>query len=289
LGLPDVRARARRDALDRVGVGARQARAEPREPETDRQAVEDQHCGAAGVTGGVTRLHISMIRRDGGTQMRVDLNQEAVAAYAERMEAGDSFPPVVVFHDGSTHWLADGFHRVAAAQKVANDHLVKGDHSKWSEIAVDIHAGDRQQAIRYAISANRTNGLRRTNADKQIAVRAALAHPDMCDMTDQAIADEAGVSRFMVQQSRPQVAGKATSTQATDSKPESKTISRTGVDGKTYRRAAEPPRVGRPPSKTPEERRESDRIRMAEKRAVAKGGDVACRVCPMCAGKGYLK
>lgn len=237
----------------------------------------------------MTRLHINMIRRDGGTQMRVDLNHEAVIAYAERMEAGDEFPPVVVFYDGATHWLADGFHRVAAAQKVANDHLTRGGHSQWSEIAVDVHAGDRQQAIRYAISANRTNGLRRTNADKQIAVRAALAHPVMREMSDQAIADEAGVSASMVRNARPvEVRTERTCTQPIDSEQESKTISRTGVDGKTYRRAVESAKPGRPAKLTEDERRAADRKRHAEKRAAAKGGGIAQRQCPMCSGKGYL-
>jgi hypothetical protein len=236
----------------------------------------------------MSTLHINAIRRDGGTQMRVDLNQEAVCAYAERMEAGDVFPPVVAFYDGSTHWLADGFHRVAAAQKVANDHLVLGDHTKWTAVSADVKAGTRQDAIRYAISANRTNGLRRTNADKQVAVRAALAHPDMQGMSDEAIAKEAGVHRDTVRSARPQVTVSATSTQLNDSKPESKTISRTGVDGKTYRRAVEVPKAGRPSARSVEDRREADRKRMAEKRAAEKNEAIANRVCPMCNGKGHL-
>jgi hypothetical protein len=228
----------------------------------------------------MTTLHINMIRRDGGTQMRVELNNGHVETYAERMEAGDKFPPVVVFHDGSSHWLADGFHRVAAAQKVANDHLTKGDHSKWAQIDAEIKAGTRQDAIRHAISANKTNGLRRTNADKQIAVRAALAHPEMKSMSDQLIADEAGVSRVMVLNAR-QVVTVTTSTQHTDSKPESKVTKRTGVDGKTYpvrqktTKASPAPRVAAVATKVDVDQRASTATKHR-------------RTCPTCNGEGYI-
>ncbi len=238
------------------------------------------------------RLKVDSIRRDGGTQMRVDLNSEAVNAYAERLDAGDVFPPIVVFYDGAAHWLADGFHRVGAMCLLASRTVGTVAHQRWTNILSDVRSGTRLDAVRYAIAANRTNGLRRTNADKQIAVRSALAHPDMQSMSDQAIADEAGVTKQMVQQHR-KVTSVVTSAQPSDSKLEfaaiSPTRARTGVDGKRYpAKQLAGPKVGRPASKTPEERREAERIRIAAKRAEAKGMAVPHKMCPMCNGKGYL-
>lgn len=45
------------------------------------------------------------------------LNGSVVYDYEDQMRAGDKFPPIVVFFDGSRYWLADGFHRVAAARR----------------------------------------------------------------------------------------------------------------------------------------------------------------------------
>lgn len=233
----------------------------------------------------MTQLHINMIRCDGGTQMRAALNEDAVESYAERMEAGDVFPAVVVYYDGAAHWLADGFHRVAAAQKVANAHLATGDHTKWSRIDADVRAGERQDAIRYAISANKTNGIRRTKADKQMAVRAALAHPAMKGMSDKAIADEAGVSKWMVQDHRKLVIN-TTSDETSDTKSESATISRKGVDGKTYRRKASAPKVGRPTTKTASRERESKNPGGAAQRAAV--NQKQKHICPRCNGEGYI-
>ncbi len=238
----------------------------------------------------VPRLQVDLIRRDGGTQMRVDLNQEVVAAYAERLEAGDSFPVVVVYYDGSAHWLADGFHRVAAVCLVASRVAGTPAEAFWRSITADVRAGTREDAIRAAIAANKTNGLRRTNADKQLAVRAALAHSAMRDLSDQTIADEAGVDRETIRRARAaQVAKSATSTQPRESPKESAPITkRTGIDGKSYPVKREAPAKPGRPAKSPEERREAERMRMAIKQAAKTGRPIAKRKCPMCNGRGHL-
>ena len=43
------------------------------------------------------------------------LFDEKVSAIAEALLRGETFPPIVVRHDGQSYWLQDGFHRVAAA------------------------------------------------------------------------------------------------------------------------------------------------------------------------------
>jgi hypothetical protein len=62
----------------------------------------------------MTDLPLTLIK-DGGAQIRADgLNQETVHEYAEAMRGGDIFPPIIIFFDGTDHWLAEGFHRVEA-------------------------------------------------------------------------------------------------------------------------------------------------------------------------------
>lgn len=53
------------------------------------------------------KLQISDIRLDPSTQVRLKTDNEVVTDYAEAMERGDQFPPVVVFFDGEVYWLAD--------------------------------------------------------------------------------------------------------------------------------------------------------------------------------------
>jgi hypothetical protein len=56
------------------------------------------------------KINLDVIRIDGETQPREELDQEMVAEYAEFMRDGIKFPPVRVFFDGSNYWLVDGFH-----------------------------------------------------------------------------------------------------------------------------------------------------------------------------------
>ena len=69
-------------------------------------------------------LAINLIRLDGGTQPRAEVNGPTVADYAEDMLAGASFPPVTVFYDGAHYWLADGFHRCLARKLRPGDSCV---------------------------------------------------------------------------------------------------------------------------------------------------------------------
>lgn len=223
--------------------------------------------------------------------MRVDLNQEAVDAYAERYEAGDIFPAIVVFYDGKAHWLADGFHRIAAIAKLAARTLGTSTHERWTDIACDVRAGTLSDAVRFAIGANKKNGLRRTNADKQMAVRAALAHPVMRELPDQVIADEAGVSRRMVYDARALQVGKLpTSTQPSKilTQTDALVAKRLGVDGKQY-----PVRQKAKPVPTPKKAaiRSGSNQRPVEATSTTAGAAVEPtikHICPHCKGTGYI-
>ena len=122
-------------------------------------------------------LPISSIRVDGGTQPRATINLQTVSDYMNDMAGGAEFPPVDVFYDGSNYWLADGFHRIKAAEKSGRD-----------EIACEVLQGTQQDAQWYSFGANKGNGLRRTNQDKQRAVKAALQHPGGASLSDVQIA-----------------------------------------------------------------------------------------------------
>ncbi|HRD83903.1 MAG TPA: hypothetical protein PLF63_01890 [Rubrivivax sp.] len=119
-------------------------------------------------------LALANIRFDADCQSRVRLDEETVAEYAYRLKEGAVFPPVVVFFDGSEHWLADGFHRYAAWKGLARE---RGDEAT-AEVPADVRQGTRIDAVRYALSANAIYGKRREPGDYikgyAIAVRCGL-------------------------------------------------------------------------------------------------------------------
>jgi transposase-like protein len=140
-------------------------------------------------------LPIAEIRLDGGTQPRSALDFAAIDDYAEAMTAGVKFPPVVIFHDGEHYWLADGFHRLKAAFA-----------SGFDAIDCELRQGTLEDAQWYSFSANKTNGLRRTNEDKQRAVKSALLHPRAAEMSNTAIARHVGVDEATVRNWRTRLA-----------------------------------------------------------------------------------
>jgi ParB-like chromosome segregation protein Spo0J len=108
-------------------------------------------------------IRLSEIVFDAGTQIRAALDEALVSDYAEQMTNGDKFPPVILFHDGNRYYLADGFHRFMAAQR-----------NQWREIDAEVRAGAQEDALWFALGANRSNGKRLTVQDKQHAVAIAL-------------------------------------------------------------------------------------------------------------------
>jgi hypothetical protein len=135
----------------------------------------------------VKKLNLNAIRIDGGTQSRVEINNEAVADYAEAVKVGIEFPPIVVFHDGADLWLADGFHRFHAHKQAGK-----------ASIAAEIHDGTVRDAILHSLGANHSHGLRRTNADKRKAVQTLLLDGEWAQWPETKIADSCGVSRTLV-------------------------------------------------------------------------------------------
>ena len=133
------------------------------------------------------RLPLAHINIEDSPQIRAMNSYGTIGEYAEAYREGATFPPVVVFFDGTDHWLADGFHRTRAAQMAGLE-----------DIDADVRPGTRRDAILYAAGANATHGLRRANADKRRAVELLLSDPEWSQWSDREIARRAQVHHQLV-------------------------------------------------------------------------------------------
>ena len=158
------------------------------------------------------QITLDLIDIHGGTQTRVKTNAEAIESYAEEMNSGTIFPPITLFFDGATYWLADGFHRYLAAKRIG-----------LPAILAEVREGGRIDALRHALGANATNGVYRSNADKRNA--AAIALEEWSGFANTVLAEICRVSPELVRNCRKELeqAGKI-------AKPERVT----GRDGKEY-------------------------------------------------------
>ena len=192
------------------------------------------------------KVKLQNIELDASIQCRASIKTESVNEYAERMTEGDEFPPVELFGTAAACWIGDGWHRVLAARQIGA-----------VDIEATMHDGGRGEALKYALSANAANGLRRTNLDKRRCVEIALK--EWPQLSSRAVAELCGVGHEMVDAARPQVAETANS-------------KRTGTDGKQYPAA----RQRREPSasETPKQ----------EEREPAWGPVVTRKIGPPCAG-----
>jgi hypothetical protein len=162
-------------------------------------------------------ISLSTINIYGGTQARLKTTDEAVESYADEMSNGAVFPPIAVYYDGATHWLADGFHRFLAAKRIERP-----------TILAEVHEGGRTDALRHALGANATNGVCRTNDDKRNAVEIALE--EWPDRANPVIAEICRVSPDLVRRVRGELAqsGRIATRETV-----------TGRDGKQYPAAIE--------------------------------------------------
>lgn len=143
-------------------------------------------------------INIKTIRTDGGTQSRVEINNEIVTEYAEAIKAGAEFPAVVVFNDGVDNWLADGFHRFHAHNQAGK-----------TSITADVRQGTARDAVLFSFGANGTHGLKRSNADKRKAVATMLSDAEWAEWSDRKIAEVCGVGHpFVAAIRNPEVATK---------------------------------------------------------------------------------
>ena len=115
-------------------------------------------------------VNLDRIVLDAGTQMREQVNEAVIADYVEAL---DVLPPITVMRVGKSRLvLVDGFHRFYAHKRAGRD-----------SIEIEIVEGSTIAEAQFAAArSNARHGLRRTNADKRLAVVAVLGlKPQLSD------------------------------------------------------------------------------------------------------------
>lgn len=142
-------------------------------------------------------MKLSQITLDHKLMMRPALNYEIVDEYAQAMLDGDKFPPVVVFNDGDTNYLVDGFKRYHAYKK-----------NGMEIIDADVQMGTYDDAFDYAlVVANRKNGEHYSPEDKRHQLQLALEVPRYESKSDRELSRILRVSHTFVSKAR-KLAGK---------------------------------------------------------------------------------
>lgn len=214
-----------------------------------------------------TTQHIDLdkIRIDGGTQFRA-ISEDTIQHYAEQMDAGDEFPPLVLYFDGDTYWLADGFQRYHAARR-----------AQATDFPCIVHTGTQRDAVLYALTeANKTHGLHLSNADKRRRVEALLNDAEWGKWADREIARRCGVSATFVGDIRRAICPRTTDAPVTANRggtayqmrpPARPEAPRTRPD-----RSSEPARAARPERSAPPSRPQRSRPEPEPEKPVVKDG-----------------
>jgi hypothetical protein len=133
----------------------------------------------------VMTLSLDALPLDGAPQVRQHLDLVTVQQYADRMRAGDVFPPISVMRTGPGDVVWDGLHRLQARRLAG-----------FTDIEADVERGTPEEAIWRAIGANKTHGLQLSHLDKQRAVM--LAVQTFPAKLDREIAEQVGCSTSLV-------------------------------------------------------------------------------------------
>lgn len=158
--------------------------APPTGQQTDTHITSTVPPAAAQDKPAVRMVPIAEIDLTSGPQVRSGC-PKTVTEYAEALEAGATFPPIVLFDDGTAKHVADGRHRIAAALL-----------ARRKEILAEVRAGGVRDATWFGLGANRAHGLRLSAGDKTNAIRLALR--EFSDRSQRQIADQVGCSESYV-------------------------------------------------------------------------------------------
>jgi len=104
---------------------------------------------------------LGLIDRDMSIQARAGLEEAVVEDYRAVVSSGQLLPWVDLFHDESEgrYYVGDGWHRVEAYDRLG-----------LAKIPANVRPGGRLAALRWALQANRTHGLKRSLDDVRRAV-----------------------------------------------------------------------------------------------------------------------
>jgi hypothetical protein len=123
-------------------------------------------------------------------QQREALDETRIRAYAALYRDGHSLDEIMVFQEGQERYVADGFHRIAAAIQAGLDTL-----------PATIRLGTVRDAILYACGCN-LHGVPLTQADKRRRVMTMLADLEWCAWSNYEIAKHCGVAESFVRKCR---------------------------------------------------------------------------------------
>ena len=135
-------------------------------------------------------LNSEVLHCDADVQPRLALSEAHIREYAALLQEGHQLGTIVVFQDGLDYYLADGFHRVAAAKSIGLE-----------ELPAEIRVGTKRDAIFYACAANK-HGKPLSNVDKQRVVLHLLEDAEWGQWSDREIARHCGVGHALVSRLR---------------------------------------------------------------------------------------
>lgn len=155
---------------------------EPSSSTEEIAQVDDSRPAAPEAATGTHLIPLEQVIADTSVQSRAQLDMITVAEYAEVLRTGQNLPAIIVFAEGPSYWVADGFHRHAA-------HL----SADRTEINCEVRLGNKRAALLYSAGSNQQHGLRRSNSDKRRAVEIVLRDPEWATWADRAIGLHCGV------------------------------------------------------------------------------------------------
>jgi hypothetical protein len=156
-------------------------------------------------------LAVADLHVDADIQPRLTLTEGVIEEYAILYAEADDhepLPPLDVFALDGVYYLADGFHRAAAAQR-----------AQRPTVLCRVYQGTRQDAIRHGALANLKRGLPYSHGDRAHVLERLLQDPEVGQRSDRQLALDLGLSHMTVNRARHRLAHIAALTQELDAQP----------------------------------------------------------------------
>jgi phage terminase small subunit/uncharacterized ParB-like nuclease family protein len=156
-------------------------------------------------------LAVADLQVDAAIQPRASLTPNVITEYATLYAEADDhepLPPLDVFELDGGYYVSDGFHRVAAAQRVHRP-----------AVLCRVYQGTKQDAIRHAALANLKRGLPYNATDRTQVLERLLHDPVVRQRSDRQLAAEMGLSHMTVYRARQRLVHIATLTQELTAQP----------------------------------------------------------------------
>jgi uncharacterized ParB-like nuclease family protein len=165
-------------------------------------------------------MNIGALVMDERLQSRTEINEGTVSEYAEAILDGADFPPVLVYFDGISYYLTDGYHRLFA-------------HKRAEKVSIlcNVVQGTLRDAVFHSTGVNTDHGMRRTYADKRKAVMTLLDDFEWEGMSNSQIAKHCRVSPTFVSDLRKGV-GKDTGDTVKYTSPSGKVMEKKKAPGR---------------------------------------------------------